>query len=67
MNKIIFITLAVIVAVSAAPSQISSNNAGDIVNVGIKADLDKLLVSGGGNDDNAPAGIDFGKAFSKLF
>lgn len=40
MNTFILIALALVVAVSAAPTQIQSNNVGDIVNVGIKANLD---------------------------
>lgn len=38
--KTIVAIFALIVAVSAAPTQITDNNVGDIINVGIKADLD---------------------------
>jgi hypothetical protein len=38
--KIVIALLALVVAISAAPTQINDNNVGDIVNVGVKANLD---------------------------
>lgn len=40
MKLILIALFAIIVVISAAPSQITNNNVGDIVNVGIDADLD---------------------------
>lgn len=40
MKISLIVLLALVVVISAAPSKISNNNVGDIVNVGIKADLD---------------------------
>lgn len=41
MVKIIIFVLALVVAISAAPTSITDNNVGDIVNVGIKANLNQ--------------------------
>ena len=40
MKTILIVLFAIIVVIAAAPSQISNNNVGDIVNVGVTADLD---------------------------
>ena len=40
MKSILIVIFAIIMVIAAAPSQISNNNVGDIVNVGVTADLD---------------------------
>ncbi|CAG9801739.1 unnamed protein product [Chironomus riparius] len=42
MKSILIVLFAIIVVIAAAPSQISNNNVGDIVNVGVTADLDVI-------------------------